>query len=43
LEIRDRRPISPGERSGVLAPANLTRFAAEWLPRSEGVRDVVDT
>lgn len=41
--MENARPIAATERSGVLVPANLARFRAEWLPRSDRVRDAVDT
>lgn len=45
LQIPDTCPvveISPEERSGVLHPANLTRFAARWLEPDQAVGVVVD-
>lgn len=40
---RAMRRIDVTERSGVLEPANLERFSAQWLTPAVGVRDVVDT
>ncbi|KAA9154111.1 helix-turn-helix transcriptional regulator [Microbacterium lushaniae] len=37
------RAISATERTGVLAPANLERFRAQWIAPADDVRDVVDT
>lgn len=37
------RAIGAAERSGVLQPANLERFRAQWLAPAADVRDVVDT
>ena len=37
------RRIETTERSGVLVPANLSRFAAGWLTPAAEVRDVVET
>lgn len=37
------RDIGAGERSGVLAPHNLTRFSAQWVTPMDEVRGVVDT
>lgn len=36
------RAIDPGERSGVVAPANLARYAARWLEPDPAVSEVVD-
>ena len=35
--------IDPGERSGVLEPANLVRFAATWHAPDPRLADVVET
>ncbi|OZE84885.1 AraC family transcriptional regulator [Rhodococcus sp. 15-649-1-2] len=37
------RPIDVTERSGVLGPANLPLFDAQWFTPAQSVRDVVDT
>ena len=37
------RPIDVTERSGVLVPSNLERFAARWSPPVGSIADVVDT
>ncbi|MGM1029559.1 MAG: helix-turn-helix domain-containing protein [Actinomycetota bacterium] len=37
------RAIDAGERSGVLQPANLQRFSAQWISPADDVRDVIDT
>lgn len=37
------RTIATSERSGVLAPENLSRFAAVWIRPAHDVRAVVDT
>lgn len=37
------RAIGGAERTGVLQPANLDRFRAQWMAPSEDVRDVIDT
>lgn len=36
------RPIRPEERTGVLHPANLERYAARWMDPSPAVAEVVD-
>ena len=40
--MRAEHPIRPDETSGVLHPANLTRWAAQWIEPGPAVRDVVD-
>lgn len=45
LQIPDNVRVSdirPDERSGVIHPANLTRFAARWLDPAPSVASVVD-
>lgn len=42
MESRERS-IDDGERSGVLVPANLARFDAQWVAAAGTVGDVVDT
>ena len=42
MESRERN-IDDGERSGVLVPANLARFDAQWVAAAGTVGDVVDT
>ena len=37
-----QRPIDPGERSGVLHPRNLRRYAARWIAPDPAVGAVVD-
>jgi len=37
------RRIEADERSGVLLPANLSRFSAEWVPPAVEAADVVET
>ena len=39
---RTTRAIAGDERSGVLHPANLRRYNAEWFEPAAGVRDVVE-
>lgn len=41
-EGRPGRPIRPEERTGVLHPANLERYAACWIDPSPAVATVVD-
>lgn len=36
------RPIAPQERTGVLHPENLERYAARWIDPSPAVAEVVD-
>lgn len=36
------RPIAPQERTGVLHPENLKRYAARWIDPSPAVAEVVD-
>ncbi|MFB6612365.1 helix-turn-helix domain-containing protein [Agromyces sp. NPDC056379] len=36
------RPIGADERTGVLHPSNLARYAARWLDPDPAIRDVVD-
>ncbi|SMH50988.1 AraC-type DNA-binding protein [Rathayibacter oskolensis] len=35
--------VEPAERSGVLHPSNVERFAARWITPAADVREVVDT
>ncbi|PYE19239.1 AraC family transcriptional regulator [Williamsia limnetica] len=41
--VDDGRPIRPDERSGVLTPTNLERFAANWFDPADAARKAVDT
>ena len=41
--VDDGRPIRPEERSGVLAPSNLERFAANWFDPAAATTMAVDT
>ena len=43
MSARRTRAISASERTGVLQPANLERFHAQWIVPADDVREIVDT